>query len=287
MGGSVGSGVHWPRVSVVMPALNESRNLPHVLSRLPVHLHEVILVDGRSTDDTLEVARRLRPDIRVLTQTRSGKGNALACGFAAATGDIVAMIDADGSADPAEIPRFVDALMSGAEFAKGTRFSLGGGSTDITRLRAFGNSVLAKLFNWLFHTQFTDLCYGYNVFWRRHVPALALDSTSPPALDGKRLWGDGFEIETLIHVRIAKAGLKVAEVPSHEHSRIHGRSNLNTFSDGWRVLRIILVERRRPGRAITPSAGSATLRGHLAASAGEDRSSSVLAEEAVTSHVPG
>jgi hypothetical protein len=84
------------------------------------------------------------------------------------------------------------------------------------------------------------------VFWRRHLPVLGLDSTTPRPGDGQgMLWGDGFEIETLIHIRVAKSGLKVTEVASFERSRIHGLSNLNTFSDGMRVLRTILKERRR------------------------------------------
>src|SRR6202451_4581636 len=102
-----------PRVSVVIPTLNEARNLDHVFAALPPDLHEVILVDGHSVDGTPDVARRLRPDVRVLSQTRTGKGNALACGFAAATGDIIVMIDADGSTDRAEIRGLVEALASG------------------------------------------------------------------------------------------------------------------------------------------------------------------------------
>src|SRR5690348_7265978 len=98
-----------PSVSLVIPALNEERNIPHVFMQIPMDVHQVILVDGSSTDKTVEVARKERPDLDVVLQTRRGKGNALACGFAAATGDIIAMIDADGSADPREIPRFVDA----------------------------------------------------------------------------------------------------------------------------------------------------------------------------------
>ena len=133
----------WPRVSVVVPTLNEARNLPHVFARLPADVYEVIVVDGHSVDGTLEVARQLRPDVRVVMQTRKGKGNALACGFEAATGDVIAMVDADGSADPGEIPRFVKALTEGADFAKGTRFTDGAGSGDITWLRRMGNRVLS------------------------------------------------------------------------------------------------------------------------------------------------
>ena len=226
--------------------MNEARNLPHVFALIPCSVHEVILVDGRSVDDTVAVTRELWPDVRVVAQNRTGKGNALACGFAAATGDIIAMIDADGSADPGEIPIFVSALLNGADFAKGTRFAEGGGSEDLTRLRRMGNRALNALFNSCYKTRYSDLCYGYNVFWRRHLAVLDLDSTSPGPDDGDgRLWGDGFEIETLIHIRVAKSGLKVTEVSSFERPRIHGVSNLNAFSDGMRVVRTIFTERRR------------------------------------------
>jgi TupA-like ATPgrasp/Glycosyl transferase family 2 len=235
----------WPSVSVVIPALNEARNLPHVLSRLPGGLHEVIVVDGHSVDNTCAVARALRPDARIVTQTRRGKGNALACGFAAATGEIIVMLDADGSADAGEIPAFVQALLDGADFAKGTRFAEGGGSNDLTRLRALGNRALMAMVNLSYRTAYSDLCYGFNVFWRRHLPVLTLDATTPLPRDGAGgLWGDGFEIETLIAIRVAIARLRVVEVPSFEHPRIHGVSNLTAFSDGLRVLRTILTERR-------------------------------------------
>jgi Glycosyl transferase family 2 len=235
----------WPSVSVVIPTLNEARNLPHVFANLPGGIHEVIVVDGHSVDGTCAVARHLRPDARIITQNRSGKGNALACGFAVATGQIIVMLDADGSADAREIPVFVQALLDGADFAKGTRFAAGGGSSDITRLRAMGNHLLMILVNRAYGTAYSDLCYGYNVFWSRHLPALKLDSTTPPAKDGReRLWGDGFEIETLIAIRIAIARLAVVEVPSFEYRRIHGVSNLTAVSDGLRVLRTILTERR-------------------------------------------
>jgi glycosyltransferase involved in cell wall biosynthesis len=140
-----------PRVSVVVPALNEERNLPYFFARLPdEYVAEVILVDGGSVDATVAVARGLYPGLIVLEQTRTGKGNALACGFRASTGDIIVMIDADGSTDPAEIPRFVATLLGGMDYAKGSRFRPGGRSDDITRLRRFGNSGLNGIVNVLF-----------------------------------------------------------------------------------------------------------------------------------------
>lgn len=218
------------KVSVVIPALNEARNLPHVFARLPEGLHEVILVDGRSTDDTVAVARRLWPGIRVVHQEGKGKGDALAQGFAACTGEIVVMIDADKSTDPGEIPVFVEAILEGADFAKGSRFLPGGGSADLTRLRRIGNKFLNGVVNILYGTKYTDLCYGFNAFHRRVLESLVVDCS-------------GFEVETLINIRVAKLGLRVAEVPSFEASRLHGESNLRPVRDGLRVLRVVLRER--------------------------------------------
>ncbi|MFF5288012.1 glycosyltransferase family 2 protein, partial [Paractinoplanes globisporus] len=253
---TLGNGQGSPTVSVVIPALNEERNLPHVFAALPDGITEVILVDGGSVDRTVAVARELRPDVVVVHQTRTGKGNALACGFAASTGDIIVMIDADGSTDPREIPLFVQQLVDGADFVKGSRFARGGHSDDITPLRKLGNDGLNLVVNVLFGTRFTDLCYGYNAFWRSVVPTLDLpDPRLPRPAGGGKLWGDGFEIETMINIRAAADGLTVGEVGSVEHARIHGQSNLNTFRDGFRVLRTILSEygRSRTRRTTKPA----------------------------------
>lgn len=227
-----------PTVSVIVPALNEARNLPHVAEKMPAGIDEIVFVDGGSDDDTVAVARELWPDGIHIRQTRRGKGNALACGFEAASGDIIVAIDADGSTDPAEIPRFIEALTSGADFAKGSRFIAGGGSHDITRIRRAGNWGLNALVNVLFAARYSDLCYGYNAFWR-----YCLDVIDLPATEGKSAqWGDGFEIETMVNVRAVARGLTIAEVHSHEANRIHGESNLNAVSDGLRVLRTIFAE---------------------------------------------
>jgi glycosyltransferase involved in cell wall biosynthesis len=215
-------------ISVIIPARNEARNLQHVLPRIPSCVHEVILVDGHSTDDTIAEAKRLHPGIRILEQSGRGKGDAIKMGLAAATGSIMVLLDADGSADPLEIYDFVDALLAGNDFAKGSRFIKGGKSHDITLLRRAGNYGLILLVN----LRFTDLCYGYNAFWKHCVAHIDIDS-------------DGFEIETLINLRMHLASLKIAEVPSIEYPRIHGLSNLNAIQDGWRILKLILQERKR------------------------------------------
>jgi len=232
-----------PRVSAVIPARNEARNLPAVLTRLPRDVHELVVVDGHSSDGTVQVARNLWPEVRIVQQTGTGKGNALAVGLAQATGDILVMLDADGSTDPAEIPRFVAALVAGADLVKGSRFAQGGGSADITFTRRIGNKVLCGLVNGIYGTSYTDLCYGYSAFWSDCLPIL--QSPRPlfsVALDEESPFGKGFEVETVINVRAAKAALRVWEVPSFECRRIHGQSNLNAVRDGFRVVRKIWSE---------------------------------------------
>lgn len=213
-------------VSVVIPTYNEALNLPSVLLQIPRAATEVVIVDGHSTDGTVEVARELWPDVVVVDQPGKGKGDALSAGFAAASGDIIVMMDADGSMTPREIPAFVEALVNGADLAKGSRHLLGGGSADLTFIRSLGNKVLGRIFNSIHGTGHTDLCYGYMAFWRAH-----LDSIMPDC--------DGFEVETLLNVRAAQRQLRVVEVPSHEGRRLYGDSNLHPVRDGVRVLRTL------------------------------------------------
>ena len=231
-----------PRVSVVIPALNEADNLGHVLPRIPASVFEVILVDGHSVDGTVDVARALCPNIRVVMQRGRGKGDALRCGFMAARGDVIVTLDADGSTDPAEIPAFVATLAAGADYAKGSRFLAGGGTSDMPLHRQLGNWAFVLLVRLLFGGRYSDLCYGYNAFWSSVVPRLQLEA-------------DGFEIETMMNVRALRAGLTIAEVPSFESRRIYGVGRLRTIPDGWRVLMTILGERfRAPSRGQAPAA---------------------------------
>jgi glycosyltransferase involved in cell wall biosynthesis len=219
-----------PTVSVVIPTLNEAMNLPWVLRRMPSYVDEVVIVDGRSLDATVDVARALRLDVVVVSEPRPGKGNAVRAGFAAASGDIIVMLDGDGSMDPQEIGWLVTPLQHEYDFVKGSRYVTGGGSDDITRLRSTGNRMLTALANGVLHSDFSDLCYGYIALRRECIEILELKSV-------------GFEIETELIVRASRAGLRIAEVPSHELCRISGKSNLNTFRDGWRVLRTLARER--------------------------------------------
>jgi glycosyltransferase involved in cell wall biosynthesis len=222
-----------PKISIVIPTLNEAKNLPLLLPRIPSWVYEVIVVDGCSRDNTVEVARQLRPDIRIVMEQRRGKGAALQSGFAAAVGDVIVMLDADGSMDPDEIILFVGALLSGGDFAKGSRFIQGAGTDDMSYIRMLGNWGLTKAVRLLYGGVFSDLCYGYIAFWTRHREVL-----NPNC--------DGFEIETLMNIRALRAKLKIIEVASFEAVRLHGTTNLRAVPDGWRILKTILRERFEP-----------------------------------------
>lgn len=217
-------------ISVVIPTMNEARNIGWVLERISPIVDEVIVVDGLSTDDTVAVARSVLPNVVIVNHPIRGKGEAVRAGLAAATGDLVVMLDADGSMDPTEIRFFVEALAAGADLVKGSRFMPGGGTTDMTVLRQLGNAALLKLTNVLLRTSYTDLCYGFMGFRRSRLHELGLRRP-------------GFEIETEIVAKAHRAGFQVVEIPSFESPRGYGESNLHAFSDGWRILRTLLSER--------------------------------------------
>ena len=227
-----------PRVTVVVPAKDEAANIRAVLPYLG-RFYEVIVVVSEDDEESARAAKTALPSAKIVHQTRKGKGNALVCGFRYVTGDIIVTFDVDGSADPHEIPRFVEALTNGADLAKGSRFCPGGGSQDITRFRAVGNFGLNVLATGLTGTRFTDLCYGFNAFWADQLPVLDLPSADADAPQV----GDGFEIESMIIGRFALSKAIVVEVPSYEHDRYHGETNLNAIRDGFRVLWTLLRDR--------------------------------------------
>jgi glycosyltransferase involved in cell wall biosynthesis len=222
-----------PRISVLICTMNEAANLPHVLPYIPDWVSEVVLVDGHSGDDTVATAQRLRPGVRCFYQPGRGKGDALRYGLAQATGDIVVTLDADGATDPEEMPRFVRPLLSGCDFVKGSRFALGVPEGK-ARHRILGNLVITATFNILFRRRYTDLCSGYNAFWREPV-AGALSSWTE----------DGFENEPFINARVARRGLRVREVGYLERARLSGEVKERSWRQGVKAIKSILRERVR------------------------------------------
>jgi CheY-like chemotaxis protein len=222
-----------PRVTVVIPALNEEKNLPLLLPYLPCEwIDEVLLVDGGSQDNTVQIAQQLLPTIRVIVEPRPGKGAALRTGYSSAQGDIIVVIDADGSHDPREIPRFIRVLMEGADFARGSRFAPGGGTTDMPRIRQFGNGVFVWLVNTLYNANFTDITYGFHAFWRYCLDVFEYKDI------------DGFDFEPAIYIRALRNQMRIVDVPSFEGERFMGIPKLQTLPDGWLTLKRIFRELR-------------------------------------------
>jgi len=219
-----------PTVTVLICTLNEEKNLTHVLSKIPRWVDEILLVDGHSVDNTVKVAKEIRPEIKVLYQPDRGKGNALRYGIQKASGEIIVTLDADGSTDPEDLPKFIEPLLNGYDFAKGSRFLEG--SPTLSRLRRFGNKLFVRMTNILYGTGYTDLCAGLNASWARIFPKLDPDGTSA-------LW------EPTINIRLKKRKLKVIEVTQRDNGRVAGKREANPLRQGLRILRIIIMERFR------------------------------------------
>ncbi len=216
------------RVTVLICTLNEEQNLSHVLPKIPRWVDEIILVDGHSTDRTVGVAKELRPEIRIIYQQGKGKGDALKYGIQQATGEIIVTLDADGTTDPEEMPKFIEPLLIGYDFAKGSRFLNNRPNTPLHR--QFGNWVLVTAANVLHGTRYTDICSGYNAFWKRAIDKFSLSS-------------DGFEMEQEMNVKIKKAGLKIIEVPCQAKERLGGTSKVQDLKQGLVDLITIVRER--------------------------------------------
>lgn len=221
--------VQHPRVSVVICTLNEANNIVEVLPRIPQWIYEVLVVDGRSTDGTVETCRRLRGGVRILVQTGQGKGDALRCGIRAARGDIVVTMDADGSTDPLDIPRFLAPLLDGCNLAKGTRFA--NGLPRNTRLRILGNLFITAFFDALYLQRFTDVCSGYLAFWTADRERLRLE----------RL--DSLVQEPLMIASAVRHGLRIVEVPHVDRGRLGGTSKMPEWSRAFRVILALIAER--------------------------------------------
>ncbi len=225
----------YPTISVLICTLNEAENLPHVLTRIPVCVHEILLLDGHSTDDTVDVAQRLRPSIRVLYQPGKGKGDALRYGIKHASGDIIVTLSADLETDPNEMPKFIGPLLDGCEFVKGTRFSWNPFRLRFPKDKPFhrliGNLIIVLTFDLLFARPFTDLCSGYNAFWKRAIERVDLSSR------------DGFEDEPLMISRTVKAGVRVKEVWHTDRGRLSGENKSPSFRQGFKSVKTVIRER--------------------------------------------
>jgi len=221
---------NYPSITVIICTLDEEESLPYILLKIPRWVDEILLVDGHSTDRTVEVAEELCSGIKVLYQPGRGKGDALRRGIRKAKGDIIVTLDADNATDPEEMPKFIEPLLDGYDFAKGSRFARGF-PLNKPKHRIFGNLIITLLFNVLFFRRYTDLCSGYNAFWKKKIERVDLYSS------------DDFENEPLINTRVRKAGLKVVEVGHLDRGRLKGSIKESSWRQGFKAVKTIIRER--------------------------------------------
>lgn len=216
-------------VEVIIPTLNEEKTIGSIIERTFKYADKVIVIDGWSEDNTIEIAKST--GARIMFQNGRGKGAALREAFEHVSSDVIIILDGDGSMRPEEIPMFMKGIHSGADIVKGSRFIGKGNSEDISMFRRFGNTIFVILVNVIWKSNFTDLCYGFIAF--RKDAAKKLSSN---------LQSKGFAIETEMLIKSKKLGFKIVEVPSLELKRSFGNSKLNAFRDGWKILRTIIRE---------------------------------------------
>ncbi len=216
------------KLSVIIPTHNEEQNLPVVLSHIPYHpdIEEVLLVDGHSSDRTIETARRVYPGIKILQQTGRGKGNAIVCGALAAIGDYFLVIDGDGSQLPEEIPAYMEEARYGCDLVKGSRYMAGGFSEELTWDRRIVTHIAQFIANKLWKTDFSDICFGMFLIKRSRFIELGIQSQR-------------HDVEWELMAKAAKHNFSIIEVPSYEARRISGRSHVSYFRDGWMIARTI------------------------------------------------
>lgn len=218
-------------VSVVIPCLNEAESIEACVRAARGALDdggyrgEVLVVDNGSTDGSGELAAG--EGARVVHQPKRGYGNAYLAGLAAARGRYIVMLDADMTYDAGELPRFVAALEDGGDMVLGDRMqSIQPGAMPWLH-RHVGNPVLTGLLNSLFGTEVKDAHCGMRALRREVLPELDLRTT-------------GMELASEMVIRAAKADLDIRQFPIDYHPR-QGESKLETWSDGWRHLRFLLV----------------------------------------------
>ena len=219
-------------VSVVMPCLNEEETLDTCIQKAQNTLEElgiqgeVVVADNGSTDASVEIAERL--GARVIHQPLRGYGAAYLAGIAAAEGQYIVIGDSDDTYDFTDLERFITPLRDGCDFVIGNRLKgkiLPGAMPALHRY--LGNPVLTGILNVLFRSGISDAHCGMRSFTREAYQQMELQTT-------------GMEFASEMVIKATKTDLKIKEIPITYYPR-KGESKLNSFRDGWRHLRFMLM----------------------------------------------
>jgi SAM-dependent methyltransferase len=233
-------------VSIVIPCRNEKGNVESAILRMPKFgtSQEILFVEGNSSDGTFEECERVRDvyrdrwDIKVLRQDGKGKGDAVRKGFAAATGDVLMILDADLTMPPEVLPKYHAVIETGkAEFVNGTRLIYPMEQEAMRPLNLFANRCFAYLFSYLVNTRLTDTLCGTKVLMRKDYEVLARErgyfGDFDPFGDFDLIFG------------AAKQNLKIIETPIHYKARTFGETQISRFRDGWLLLKMVWFAYRK------------------------------------------
>ena len=232
-------------VSVVIPARNEAGNIAAAVARTPDMGTgtELIFVEGHSRDNTWEEIQRVAAEnpgrqIKILQQTGKGKGDAVRAGFAVATGDVLMILDADLTMPPEELPKFHDVIATGrAEFANGVRLVYPMEKEAMQFLNLCANKAFGLIFTWLLGQPVKDTLCGTKVLTRAHYESIAANrgyfGDFDPFGDFDLLFG------------AAKLNLKIGDVPIRYRERTYGTTNIQRWSHGWLLLRMVVFAARK------------------------------------------
>ena len=234
-----------PRVSVVIPARNEAGNIASLFERTPEMGSgtELIFVEGHSKDDTYAAIERAIAEnpkrlSKLLRQTGKGKGDAVRAGFAAATGDVLMILDADATMPPEDLPRFYDALLSGkGEFINGVRLVYPMEKQAMRFFNLIGNKFFSTAFSWLLGQSLKDTLCGTKVLWKSDYELLAKNRAYFGDFDP---FGD-FDLI----FGAAKLNLKIVDMPIHYRERTYGETNIQRWRHGVLLLRMVMFAARR------------------------------------------
>ena len=231
--------------SVVIPARNEAGNIEDAAKRVPeMGLGtEIIFVEGHSTDNTWEKVQQVatkfsQRKIKILQQQGKGKGNAVREGFAAATGEVLFILDADLTMPPEELPKYYEAARAGtAEFVNGVRLVYPMEQEAMQFLNMIANKLFGLSFSWLLGQQIKDTLCGTKVLFRKDYEAIARNRSYfgdfDPFGDFDLLFG------------AAKLNLRIIDLPIRYSARTYGQTNIHRWRHGWLLLRMVLFAARR------------------------------------------
>jgi len=215
-------------ISVIIPTLNEAGCLKKVIEEIPDIVSEIIVVDGGSTDGTVEIARKL--GVKVILQEGKGLGDALMLGIRSSCEETVVLLDGDGSFNPKDIKELVKKINEGNDVVFGTRYHKNSGSSDDTLIRYIGNQFFTSLIRLIFGVNLTDSLFMYVAAKRE-------------ALNKLELKYPGFEFCIEFPIKVHLRELRYSEIPSFERKRFAGKSKVNALIHGiiilWSLIKLI------------------------------------------------